>query len=344
MAADPPATIEPAREPRVFVLIPTHTVRHLETCLASFACHVRPPDGVVLTCDSDAPEIARTADRTWARVRKALQDAGRTPPPLIHTFRAHLGVPRLNQVRNNGLRALDHQFGLKDDDLIVVLDGDSILDGHAITLHAGAARDADVIIPFRVNLSEQVTASIQPQDFLQPGAGPGLAANLATPQDHADLAGRQKRYERQHSLRQRWGWLPRRFSPVKSHKPKVIGGHHAVKAGVLRAVNGYDEEFPGEGFDDDDLSRRLYMLKPPVAVAIRVTDILAFHLWHPTRRPYGVTESPSYARFVRADIPAFAVRGWQNPLDQPEPSVRVIADAPPLSGSSAAPAGHHAQA
>lgn len=320
----------------MFVLVPTHTVRHLETCLASFACHVRPPDGVVLTCDGDALEIARAAERIWPRVRERLRGAGRPAPELVHAARPHLGVPRLNQVRNNGLRALDARFGLKDADLVVVLDGDSVLDGDAIAGHAETMADGyGVIIPYRVNLTEKATKVLGPEDFLAAGAGAGVATRLATAEARAELARRRKRYERQLAMRERLGWLPEWMSPVKSHKPKVIGGHHAVTAGLLRAVNGYDEEFPGEGFDDDDLSRRLYMLRPKVRVAIRVEEILAFHLWHPTRRPYGVTESPSYKRFARKDVPAFAVRGWVNPLEQPEVVVRVITDGTAGAGTGA---------
>jgi hypothetical protein len=335
------------------VLVPTHTTRHLEVCLASFACHREPAHAVVLTCDADTPAIGEVAEATWRRVGAVHAERGQKCPPLVHVSRPHTGQPRLNQVRNNGLRALDSLFSLASDDLIVILDGDSILEGEALALHAETlAAGFNVIIPYRVNLSERVTAGVFASDFLgrtnsmdTSGAGAGglpgfgTAARLASPQDREELARRQKRYERQLWFRERlpaW-WhtaIPGALSPVKRHKPKVIGGHHAVRVDLLRAVNGYDELFPGFGFDDDDLSQRLYMLKPKPRVTIRADEILAFHLWHPTRRPYGVTESPSYQRFSRRELVAFADRGWTNPLEQPEAKIRVIDPAGVLGGGS----------
>jgi GT2 family glycosyltransferase len=295
---------------RCHVVVPTHTTRHLQPCLVSLAQQSHPPDSIVVTCDTDDAAIADLLDQT----REAL---GQRLPRLVHVSRAHTGVARLNQVRNNGLRALDSVVSPADGDLIVVLDGDTMLAPDTIERHvAGADRGADVIIPFRVNLDEKTTDQVvrSPLDL------PDLR-DLVTEADTRLLFQRHRRYQRQLLLRRLFpAWL----GVVKAHKPKVLGGHHAVRVGVMRRVNGYDEGYVGYGYDDDDLTRRLHQLRPRVGVSIAVKESLSFHLWHPTRAPQRPTEAPGYARFVRTDLPTHAELGWTSPGDQPEVRVREV--------------------
>jgi hypothetical protein len=60
------------------------------------------------------------------------------------------------------------------------------------------------------------------------------------------------------------------------------------------------------------------MLRPRIRVTCPITDILAFHLHHETRRPWGPAEAPDHARFAQEISTPFAQRGWTSPLDQPE--------------------------
>jgi hypothetical protein len=108
---------------------------------------------------------------------------------------------------------------------------------------------------------------------------------------------------------------------VKSHKPKLLGGHHAITVARLREINGYDEEYVGYGFDDDDVSRRLYALRPMPRIAIAADRIIAFHLWHPSRAPARPTDAPGYARFRSPLRTPVALRGWRTPMSQPTPRV-----------------------
>ena len=105
----------------VFVLIPTHTTRHLAACLASLAHQMSPPKAVVVTCDTDDTDIGDLLDDWGVRVQARLQ----VEVPIWHTFRPHQGRAQLNQVRNNGLRALRDHAGIEPCDLVVVLDGDN---------------------------------------------------------------------------------------------------------------------------------------------------------------------------------------------------------------------------
>lgn len=295
---------------RCHVVVPTHTTRHLEACLASLAAQSRPPASVVVTCDTDDPAIGELLESIPIA-------SGGGIARIIQARRAHTGIPRLNQVRNNGLRALEAITTLVEDDIIVLLDGDTMLAEDALKRHAAAAaRGAELIIPFRVNLSRATTAGL--------GAGPIAPARvrrLVTASDEAALRRRHRRYERQLLLRR---LLPDWTRAVKPHKPKVLGGHHGVSVRVLRAVNGYDELYTGYGYDDDDLTRRIYRLRPRVRVAVVVRECLSLHLWHASRGPRRPTDAPGYERFRRNDLPTAAQFGWSTPSDQPPVEVRVI--------------------
>jgi hypothetical protein len=313
----------------VHVVIPTHTVRHLACSLSSIALQRTLPATVVVTCDVDDPAIGRELEAVWPRVVGSL--GGRSAPPLLYASRRHQGRPMLNQVRNNGLRALERAGVLQDNDVVVVVDGDTVLGPEAVSRHGQlAGRGYELVIPYRVNLSELATREITPEWILHAAATGTLGLAIAGPDGEA-LSDRHRRYIRQ--------LLMRRLLPVwagvnKAHKPKVLGGHHAVSVRQLRAVNGYDEQYVSYGFDDDDLSRRLHALKPPPRTAIAVKDILAYHLWHPTRAPERPTQAPGYERFVR-DLPVVAEHGWRSPLEQPGVVERAISGASAAIGAGA---------
>lgn len=59
-----------------------------------------------------------------------------------------------------------------------------------------------------------------------------------------------------------WGIKYRYYFAIKHPlRPKLNGGNFAVSAGAVRAVNGFDQDFSGWGYEDDDLRRRLLAYK-----------------------------------------------------------------------------------
>jgi hypothetical protein len=295
---------------RVFVLIPTHTTRHLAACVAALAHQTRPPDGVVVTCDNDLPEIAALLRSVWPRV----QARAGTTTPLWHASRPHQGQAHLNQVRNNGIRTLISHGGAAGRDLIVVLDGDTMLAPDALERHA-RARDggADLVIAFRVLLSQAATESLDPERVLRNGVPEG---ELLTASEIALLERRHRRYQRHLLL-----W---KLGLGKKQKPKIIGGHHAFTVDLSGRINGFDEEYVGYGFDDDDFSRRANALRPRARIAICVRDVKAYHLWHPVRAPQKLEDASGYARFARTDLPQYAAHGLTSPRPQPAAQVETI--------------------
>ena len=302
--------------PRVHIVIPTHTTRHLRACVGAIPHQSDPPETVVVTSDADDPEIERELRAVRSSVWALAEARGQRIPKLLYTARPHQGTPLLNQVRNNGLRVLAAR-GARTGDLVIVLDGDTVLDPDAVKRHRTMSENgAELIVPYRVNLSQPATEALDLDDLLDPARGPEIIRALATAEDKELLRRRQRRYERQLLLKR---LAPPWTGLVKRHKPKIIGGHHAVTFGRLRAVNGYDEAYEEYGCNDDDLGLRLHMLTPRIRTRIAVDPIRAFHLWHPTRALRPPTESPGYARFTRPGIPARAELGLDSPREQPAP-------------------------
>ena len=115
----------------------------------------------------------------------------------------------------------------------------------------------------------------------------------------------------------------RRWRLAKSHKPKMLGGHHSVTLDMYRALNGHDEEYHTWGTEDDDFCRRVYKAGGTARIAVR--DILVYHLYHPSRAPGDWFDRPNANRFLRRDLPTRCVRGLDSPLAQPPVQVDLIA-------------------
>jgi hypothetical protein len=307
----------PASPPRVHLVIPTHTTRHLAACVACVARQTLLPETVTVTCDTDDPAIGQLLCDLWPRVVRAMKGPA---PALLYVRRPHQGEGRVSQARNNALRALDAAGWLDDRDLVVFIDGDMLLAESALDQHARAG--AEVVIPFRVNLDQPRTAAITPEKLLDRDVQSPFAG-LARADEMASLARRHRRYRRQLLVRRLAAMTG--LPLIKPHKPKLLGGHHSVSVRYLRAVNGFDEQYLGYAWEDDDLSRRLHALRPRVAIAVRT--IMAFHLWHPTQASGDPLKDRGYQRFSTRGLPIVAERGWRNPLPQDPPVHTVISAA-----------------
>ncbi len=299
---------------RVHVVIPTHTTRHLAATLGALAASENPPATVVVSIDGDSPDFTGLV--------QAVPFSPETTAVVV--TRAHQGQPRLNQVRNNGLRALKHLNYAQPEDLIIIIDGDMALARDALGLHQQTARTgADVVLASRANLTEPQTEALC--DLISHARHERVEALMARywADGSLELARRHHRAARQAKLAS----LPMvgRLI-VKGHKPKILGGHHAVRWSILEKVNGYDERFVSYGYDDDDLARRVRAAGARTAVC--VDSIRAFHLWHPTRAPTRPTDAPGYVTFTKPWTPR-AQSGIVDGVDQPEPEINIICEAKP---------------
>lgn len=301
-------------------MIPTHTTRHLAPTIAAIANQSRRPDAVVVSCDCVSEEIEALLSQ-WGN---------RLELPIIHCARPHQNEARLNQVRNNGFRALDAaglltrkadpHAPVHPEARVIVLDGDTVLSPSAVERHLQTGLGVDLVIPYRVDLSPERTAAFTPEAILSGEADPEPT--------EADL----KLLERRHRRYVRQLWF-KGFGMEKAHKPKIIGGHHSVRVSRYLEVNGYDERFIGYGFDDDDLAKRIYRSGGTAVVAVR--DIIAFHLYHPSRKPERMSRTAAYKRFRDRTLPASCERGFRYPIEQDEPTLRFFGPKASLQASCA---------
>jgi len=275
--------------PPVHVIIPTHLDRYLDFILVGLARQTVAPVSITVTCDVVDEGID-------AVIRRCADWLGLT---IRHVRRPHTGTERLAQVRNNAVRAL-LDAGVRDGRLLF-LDGDTMPSDDCIERHAALGRDVDLVLPYRIYLTEQQTAALDPGSLLR---------GEMTIQPSAAQLAQLNRLHRRYVLHQRL----RRWHLAKSHKPKMLGGHHSVSLAMYRQVNGHDEEYHTWGTEDDDFCRRVYRAGGMARVAVR--DILVFHLYHATRAPRDWFDRPNARRFVRRDLPVRCERGLDSPLDQ----------------------------
>lgn len=294
----------------VHVIIPTHTTRHLRLTLLGLACQSTAPASVTVSCDNDKDEI-----------RDHLAEVAREFGfPITLVRREHQGMERLAQVRNNAVRSLTGRFpaeingkpGLSLDQIeadpqLLFLDGDCFLERDAIAKHAAYAQEAELVIPFRVDTTEE-----QIGQFDEAKARRGEMPIPISDSQRRLLEHRHKRYERQQRMK-RWPLLGPLL--VKSHKPKLLGGHHSVRLSSYISVNGHDEEYHTWGTEDDDFCRRVYETGAQSVVAIR--DIDCLHLYHPTRNPGDWHSRPNAERF-KGNLPTRCAHGLDNPMPQGE--------------------------
>ncbi|MBL0927982.1 MAG: hypothetical protein IBJ11_10085 [Phycisphaerales bacterium] len=269
----------------------THQTRYLDLVLAGLARQTRRADHIVVTCDTDRQDIGDLV-RSWAP---------RVGVPISWVRRAHHGIARCAQVRNNALRHLVNDLGVSEG-LAVQLDGDMLASPGLLEGHARLAADAELVYAHRVDVPEGESGALCGERVL---AGEQMPA--FTDDARQRLAARQRRARRQLVLRRL------RLGPL--HKPKLLGSNWSGRIGTWLAVNGFDEHFQGWGFLDDEFARRA--ARAGARCALGLDTLISFHLYHPTRQPSGpMTANPNYARFADRSLPVVAEHGLTNPLPQ----------------------------
>ncbi len=283
--------------PLLFIV--THTTRYLDVVLAGLARQTLPPRHVVVSCDTDDPSIGEVTARWASHVRA----------PVSWVRRPHQGIARTPQVRNNAVRhllELGHETGR-----VIQIDGDILCPDRFCETHATLGQSAEMLYPYRVNVDERASATITGETVLD-----GSTALDVPEEQRAALAKRTRRYRRQLRLRRL------RLGPL--HKPKLLGCNWSAPMAIWRRTNGFDEQYAGWGYADDDFARRAAMIGATCRPC--PAEIIAFHLDHPTRQPDGkLTDNPNYERFSRRDLPARAERGLEHPIDQDPVSATVYA-------------------
>jgi hypothetical protein len=278
---------------RLFLIITTHTTLHLERVLFGVRHSSRLPDELVISCDNNLPALLTLSRDCCGRLGLAAS--------LVQ--REHMGVCRLAQVINNGLRYfadLPPERAITSQDRVVVIQGDCCPGKHFLAEHMRLGANADLVVGFRHDITEEQSNRFSDEALLR-GEDP---VGLTLEQKRSILA-RHSRFV--------WHARLRPLRLVKSHKPPVLGADFSVRYGALQSINGMDEEYVGYGSEDDDLGRRLYRSGATSVVGVRELEL--YHIWHQTRKGAKWEDSSGVRRF-RISTPTRAVHGIENPLPQ----------------------------
>ncbi len=263
---------------RISLIVSTYNRPEYVACfLASLAWQRRMPDELVIADDGSAPG-------TWDRICTM---AKASPVPAVCVRQEDCGF-RLAAARNMGVRA-------SHGDYLIFSDSDMLLGPELVAVHEQHAREGYFLIGNRGELDEKQTRHI--------AASPEAPLPFETLWQTAErrhIAVSRWRYRR-HALQRRLGWA----SP---HKPQIMGAHFSLGRDALDKVNGFDEMFTGWGYEDDDLSRRLYMAGLHSRSVMHAAR--ALHLWHPAAAA-GVSREtlPNRAYFKRTGVPASCSHG-----------------------------------
>ncbi len=213
----------------------------LRLCLESIGRQTLVPFEVIIADDG-------STDDTRALIEKMRTGF---PYPIVHAWQDDLGF-RAAEVRNNALRLCKGEY-------VIFIDGDIILHPHFVEDHAKMAQPGYYVIGSRAKFSAKATARM-----------------LAGGAVHAHW------YSKGVSRRMNALYLPR-LGPltVGYRKSKPLYGRSCNMAAWLTdlyAVNGFDADIQGYGYEDTDIIARLNNLGLKKKFAkFRAVE---FHLYH----------------------------------------------------------------
>ncbi len=254
---------------------------HLRLLVASLAGQTRVPDEVVVADDgSDAGTVAAMG--------RHLSGCGIASVVV----RQEKDGYRLAAARNKAIRACTGDY-------LLFLDCDIAMLPDAVEAHERRAGRGRLLCGNRALLDEGATARLF---ALAPGPGVGDWEAAWAGADAGGVAEAARLFARQAALR--------RWHVARPHKPKLLGCHFSLFREDVERVNGFDENFVGWGYEDDDFARRLY--KAGVEPRSVIEEARAMHLWHASLAPQALErhrDRPNRAYFRRWRVPAHCQNG-----------------------------------
>ena len=258
---------------------------HLRLLAAALAAQTRVPDELVVADDgSDAATVAAL---------------GRWLPACgipVKVVRQEKDGYRLAAARNLAIRAATGDY-------LLFLDCDIVPLPDAVAVHERAAAPRRLLCGNRAMLDEAATKA------LVAAAPAPSAADWELAWAHSDVRERSEAarlFARQSALR--------RWHLARPHKPKLLGCHFSLFRADVERVNGFDENYVGWGYEDDDFARRLYQagVEPRSVIA----EARALHLWHPSLAPQQQArhrDRPNRRYFRRWFVPVRCAAGLESP-------------------------------
>ena len=258
---------------------------HLRLLAAALAAQTRPPDELIVADDG--------SDAASAAAQAAALAAGGIPAKLV---RQEKDGYRLAAARNLAIRAATGDY-------LLFLDCDLAPLPDAVEAHAREAARGRVLLGNRAPLDEATTAALF---AARPAPAPADWEQAWARADRGEAEQAARLFARHAALR--------RWHLARPHKPKLIGCHFSLFRADAERVNGFDENFVGWGYEDDDFARRLY--KAGVEPRSVIAAARALHLWHRSLAPQELKrhrDRPNRAYFRRWRAPAFCANGLRKP-------------------------------
>ena len=254
---------------------------HFRLFLAAMAAQTRPPDEIVVADDGSSPAAAA-----------AVRDLAAASPVPVRLVRQEKDGYRLAAARNLAIRAASGDY-------LLFLDCDIAALPDLVARHAARAAPRRLLVGNRALLPEAPTADLF---AISPAPSPADWETAWPLADRTELELADRLFARHLRLR--------RWHLARPHKPKLVGCHFSLPRDDVWRVNGFDQNYVGWGYEDDDFARRLYL--SGVHPASVITEARALHLWHPSLAPVGLKhhrDRPNRAYFRRWRIPAACPNG-----------------------------------
>ena len=254
---------------------------HLRLLVAALQAQTRRPDEIIVADDGSNEETTAAMAR--------LLPAGGIPAQVV---RQEKDGYRLAAARNMAIRAATGDY-------LLFLDCDMVPLPDMLATHERWAEPRRLLCGHRALLDEVATGALFAAMPAPAEADWELAWAVADKTEQQEAARLFARYA-----------ALRRWHLARAHKPKLIGCHFSLFRDDALRVNGFDENFVGWGYEDDDFARRLY--KSGVAPWSVIAAARAMHLWHPTWAPTALArqrDRPNRAYFRRWRVPAYCANG-----------------------------------
>jgi glycosyltransferase involved in cell wall biosynthesis len=268
----------------------------LKKALLSINSQSYVPDEVIITDDGSKVDIVEGISEIL---------------PLLNNFKLKFirqqdAGFRLAKCRNNAIR-------IAEGDFLIFWDQDILAAKNYIKTFCDNLREGGFLIPpDPVRLTEQQSNRITDEMIIA-----GDYGEVITKLQLANL--------RRLVRKDKYYYFETRFIKKNSYKPKVRGGIAGIFKKDILKIDGYDENYIGWGFEDDDLGRRLY--KSGITGKNVFDREFSVHLFHPTNTTGEESVNYDYYNKRIAEIKAGdfkAVRGLSNPLGDDEPEIKRL--------------------
>ena len=258
---------------------------HIRLLAASLALQTRVPDELVVADDG--------SDEATAEALARLLPSCGFPAKVV---RQEKDGYRLSAARNLAIRAATGDY-------LLFLDCDMAPLPDAVAVHERRAAPERLLCGNRALLDEAATRALFAARPAPADADWEQAWERA---DRGELEAAARLFRRHARLR--------RWHLARPHKPKLLGCHFSLFREDVERINGFDENYVGWGYEDDDFARRLY--KSGVAPFSVIDEARMLHLWHASMAPQALKrrrDRPNRAYFRRWGVPARCENGLRKP-------------------------------